>query len=115
MLKPGDLIVLAVIALVTFLWASSGRSGGENPESLRIVTNDGEDTLSLYRDTVFQRGAVTIEIEAGRAAITESNCHTRQCVRTGWLEAPGQMSACMPNGIFIEVLGGDNTTDAVTY
>lgn len=113
--KPGDLVVIAVIATVAFLWSSSGGNDGESPENLRIVTSEGEDTLSLFTDTVIQRGEVTIEISAGRAAITESNCPTHQCVRTGWIQNPRQMSACMPNGIFIEVIGSHQSTDAVTY
>ena len=113
--KAGDLAVVAVIAVIAFLWSSSGENSGENPESLRVVTGEGEDTLSLFTDTVVQRGELTIEIRAGRAAITESDCPTHQCVRTGWIQSPGQMSACMPNGIFIEVIGSHQSTDAVTY
>ena len=113
--NPGDLALLAVIAVIAFLWSSSERNTGEHPESLRIVSGDGEDTLSLFTDTVFHRGEVTIEINDCRAAITESNCPTHQCVRTGWIESPGQMSACMPNQIFIEVIGSDTSTDAISY
>ena len=115
MFKPGDIVILVVIALVTWFWAGSGAAGSTDPESLRIVTKYGEDTLSLNTDTLVVSGSVTIEIVGGHAAITDSDCPTHQCVRTGWLESPGQMSACMPNQIFIEVLGSSVTTDAVTY
>ena len=113
--KTGDLAVLAAIALIAWLWASSGGGDSSAPESLRIVTAAGEDTLDLFSDTLFHRGAVTIEIRNGRAAITDSDCPTRQCVNTGWLSETGGISACMPNGVFIEVLGGGVATDAVTY
>jgi len=113
--KPGDLVLLAVITLIAFLWWSSEKNFSENPESLRIVYSEVEDTLSLFTDTVIYRGEVTIEISGGSAAITESNCPTHQCVRTGWIQNSGQMSACMPNQIFIEVIGIDTLTDVITY
>lgn len=114
--KPGDLLVLAGIALVTWFWsaAENSRRGGE-PVKLRVVSALGEDTLSLASDTVFSRGAVTVEIRNGEAAITSSDCPTRQCVRTGWLSGTGEISACMPNGVFIEILGEGPGTDAVSY
>lgn len=113
--KPGDAVVIAVIVVIAWVWTSSGAGEGGSAENLRIVTGNTEDTLSLSMDTVVRRGEVTIEIAGGRAAITGSDCPTRQCVRTGWLHVPGQMSACMPNRVFIEVLGESSSTDAVTY
>lgn len=115
MFKPGDFAVLAVIVAVSWLWWSSADPQGGAPEKLRVVSPAGEDTLDLSRDTVITRGAVRIEIRQGQAAITESDCPTRQCVSTGWLNGTGEMSACMPNGVFIEMLGEDSITDAVSY
>jgi len=113
--KPGDGVLLAVIILITLIWAGWGERNSESSESLRIVTREGEDTLSLYTDTVVFRGNVTIEIKTGRAAITGSDCPTRQCVNTGWIKTAGQISACMPNMVWIEVLGEEQLTDVISY
>jgi len=115
MFKPADAFILLAVILVTWLWSSGApdRSGG--PEGLRIVSLEAEDTLDILRDTVVYRGEVTVEISGGSAAITDSDCPTRQCVRTGWISKPGEMSACMPNGVFIEILGGHMETDATSY
>lgn len=115
MFKPGDLIVLIVISLIAFLWAASGPKTTGAPEALRIVDALGEDTVSLFTDTLIHKGTVTIEILGAQAAITGSDCPTLQCVRTGWIGEPGAVSACMPNGVFIEIIGGGVSTDAVTY
>ncbi|MCK5842735.1 MAG: NusG domain II-containing protein, partial [Candidatus Sabulitectum sp.] len=48
-------------------------------------------------------------------AITQSDCHYQQCVHTGFIDTPGQMSACMPNGVWIEILGSEKITDVVSY
>ncbi len=115
MFKPGDLIILLIISITAFIWASSGPDRGGEPTGLRIVDAQGEDTVSLSSDTLIHRGPVTIEILGGKGAITGSDCPTRQCVSTGWIGEPGAVSACMPNGVFIEITGGGRPTDAVTY
>ncbi len=115
MFKPGDLIILLVISFTAFIWASSGPDRGGEPVGLRIVDALGEDTVSLFTDTLIHKGTVTIEILGAQAAITGSDCPTLQCVRTGWIGEPGAVSACMPNGVFIEIIGGGVSTDAVTY
>lgn len=115
MFKPWDITILLVIVLVTILWISAEKDHGTVPESLRIVSAQGEDTLSLFTDTVVQRGSVVIEILAGSAAITASDCPSELCVRTGWIESPGQLSACMPNETFIQILGAETATDVISY
>ncbi|PIE53101.1 hypothetical protein CSA37_03100 [Candidatus Fermentibacteria bacterium] len=117
MFKPADLIILLVIAGVTVFWASSGsRSRGE-PECLRVVSEQSEDTLFLSCDTVVTRGQVVIEIKDGTAAITASDCPNRLCVQAGWLKETGQLSACMPNRVFIQILGNgtESKTDVISY
>lgn len=115
MFKPGDLIILLVISFIALIWASSGPDRGAEPVGLRIVDALGEDTVSLFSDTLIHRGPVTIEILDGKGAITGSDCPTGRCVDTGWIGEPGGFSACMPNGVLIEIIGGGVATDAVTY
>jgi hypothetical protein len=115
MFKPADGLILLAVILVTWLWSSGAPDASGGPEGVRIVSLSGEDTLDILMDTLVYRGEVTIEIRSGRAAITESDCPTRQCVRTGWIEVPGEMSACMPNGVFIEVVGSAAAPDAMSY
>ena len=115
MFKPADAFILLAVILITWLWSSGAPDTSGEPESVRIVSLSGEDTLDILKDTVVYRGEVTVEISEGRAAITDSDCPTRQCVSTGWITSPGEMSACMPNGVFIEILGGQRETDATSY
>jgi len=113
--KPWDITVLLVIVLVTHLWMSGEKKPGTEAEALRVVWAQGEDTLSLGTDTVIQRGSVVIEIASGQAAIISSDCHSQICVKTGWLDSPGEISACMPNETFIQITGSENTVDVISY
>lgn len=115
MFKPWDGILLVAILAIAFFWSRCNRTENTEPESLRIVTSNTDDTLSLSRDTIVAVDLLTIEIRNRRAAITHSDCHTQQCVHTGFITTPGQMSACMPNGVWIEIIGSEKTTDVVSY
>ena len=115
MFKPLDGVLLLLILAIAFLWSRCDREHDTEPVSLRMVTSDSDDTLSLFRDTIIALEHLTIEIRNEAAAITSSDCHTQQCVLTGFIAKPGQMSACMPNGIWIEILGSEKTTDVVSY
>jgi hypothetical protein len=115
MFKAGDIAVVAAAGLVAFLWSSSsGR--GRAAEYLRLVTDHGEDTLHLGRDTTIHTDHLTVEIQGGRAAITVSDCPNQYCTAAGWIERPGQTAACMPNRTLIEILEEDpDQLDAVSY
>ncbi|MCK5130851.1 MAG: NusG domain II-containing protein [Candidatus Sabulitectum sp.] len=113
--KLGDATLIIVIFAIALIWSRCNRERNTEPESLRIVTANTDDTLSLFRDTLIAMEHLTIEIKNESAAITHSDCPTQQCVRTGSITTPGQMSACMPNGIWIEILGSEKTTDVISY
>lgn len=113
--KPGDAILIAVIFTIALTWSRCNRARGTEPQSLRIVTANTDDTLTLFRDTLITIEHLTIEIKNESAAITHSDCPTQQCVHTGYITTPGQMSACMPNGIWIEIVGSEKTTDVISY
>jgi hypothetical protein len=36
-------------------------------------------------------------------------------VLTGWLREDGQMAACLPNGVTVQIVGRDNRFDAVNF
>ena len=115
MFKPLDALLLVVIFSIAIFWSQFERERNTEPESLRIVTAVSDDTISLFTDTLITTEHLTIEILNERAAITQSDCPTKQCVHTGFIGSPGQMSACMPNGIWIEILGSEKITDVISY
>ncbi len=59
------------------------------------------------------KGVSRVKVEDGRARFVDSICHGRYCIHAGWLSATGQVAACLPNGVVIEVLGGERAYDAI--
>jgi hypothetical protein len=50
-------------------------------------------------------GPTVVEVRQGKARLVESGC-AEPSWHGGWLSRPGQWSACAPNRVVLEVLGG---------
>ena len=118
--RAGDLLVLAAAAaLVGASWAALWSGGG--PAEFAIVTAPAAapQTLPLDTDTVTEvagrLGPSVLEVRDGRVRFTDSPCVGRLCVHSGWLDRSGQVAACLPNGVVVEVGGGPREFDAVTH
>jgi hypothetical protein len=118
--RPADVAVVALAALlVGAAWAALWRDGG--PAEYAQVTAPGAPAqrLALARDTTLdvqgRRGASRLEVRDGRIRFVDSPCVGRLCVHAGWLSRSGQVAACLPNGVVVEVTGGEREFDALTF
>jgi hypothetical protein len=119
LLRIGDLVVLAVAAAI--VGGAYGAFWSERtPGRVVVITVDGE---ALEERLLSVPGAIAVEgligtshllIEDGRVRFVDSPCHGRYCVHAGWLSRSGQVAACLPNGVVVEVEGGERTYDAIS-
>ena len=109
MIKAGDILILALAAAGVgasygAFWAS--RVGRQVVEQVALDT-DRELTV---------QGAIGVShltVHDGRIRFTESPCPGRYCIHAGWLSRTGQVAACLPNGIVVEILGDEREYDAI--
>lgn len=118
--RAGDAVVVALAALaVGASWAALW-SGGEEPAWAEVSGPGGSATrLALAVNEIHRLqgrlGESVIEVRDGRARFADSACVGRQCVHTGWLSRSGQLAACLPNGVVLELKGGEREFDAITF
>lgn len=60
-------------------------------------------------------GESVIEVNQGRARFQASPCTSKFCIHAGWLQHAGDVIACLPNGIHIQVHGGQSQFDALAF
>jgi hypothetical protein len=120
LVRPADAVVVALAALlVGAAWAALWHDGG--PAEYARVSAPGAppQRLELARDTTLdvqgRRGTSRLEVHAGRVRFVDSPCVGRLCVHAGWLARSGQVAACLPNGVVVEVMGGEREFDALTF
>lgn len=87
--------------------------------------------LEIYQDnTLYERhslnepatlnvpgklGDSVIEIDQGRARFQSSPCTSKFCVHAGWMQNAGDVIACLPNGVHIQIHGGQGRFDAIAF
>lgn len=72
--------------------------------------------LDKDQEIILLNGRMSIEIKQGRIRVRRSDCPRKICVNTGWIKTPGQVIACVPNKVLVEIKSaGSPFLDAVAY
>lgn len=117
-LRPADFVILALAAAT--VGASYGAFWSERTQGDRALVSVGRhsaSTISLGDDGDFPvdgiLGESLLRVRDGRIRFLDSPCPGRYCVHTGWISRTGQVAACLPNGVVVEVEGGVREFDAI--
>jgi len=118
LIRGGDILILLLAAgLVGASFGAFWGPRGEGETALVTVDRSVLRELSLDQDGVFEIegriGLSTVMVDGGRVRFLDSPCPGRYCVHSGWLHRSGEVAACLPNGIVVEVLGGEREFDAI--
>lgn len=115
-----DAIVLALAAaLLGGLYAHYWRAGP--PARIAEIRRGGElvQRVSLDHEARIRvagpRGTSVLETRAGAIRFLSSPCPQQFCVHSGWLHRGGEATACLPNHLSVQVLGGGQAFDAMVF
>ena len=120
-IRQGDLILVALLLMLSLVMFSFGMFGAERAHSVRICV-DGEQTalLELDRNTVYEvpggMGNV-VEIIDGRVRMLHADCPDGSCVGQGYASRTGECIVCLPARVTVTVVSEDASEelDAVAY
>ena len=108
--RKRELILIAILclaALLLLLWQRLG--SGQHGMRVLVSQNGtvvGDYPLSKNREDVFQTsdgGTNTLVIHDGEAWISEANCPDKVCVHTGRISRPGEIIACLPHRVVVQI------------
>lgn len=108
------IVVLAAAAVLAAGFAAGGgtETEADATSATAVVSRDGEivQTIGLSDESGPEtllledaRGSNLVEIDGGRIRVADADCPERVCVRSGWIERPGQIIACVPHGLTIVI------------
>ena len=111
-------VVFAVALLPVLYWQLW--QPGERGETAKILSGDRQvDIRELHGagqfDVAGRLGDSVLQIENGKIRFIASPCTNKYCVHAGWLSHSGEIAACLPNGVLIEVQGGAPRYDAINF
>jgi hypothetical protein len=118
-LSIADAIVLTlgavlVVLLYVVLWTPPGDATEAviaAPGQTTTVELGGEGQV----DVEGAIGTSTIGWDERGIRFLSSPCRAKHCVHTGWLDRAGQVVACLPNGITIELRDGGSRYDGISF
>lgn len=134
-LSKADLILALAIVIVAGVIAA-GRTFGRAGHT---ATPSGREVLIEVDNKPFQtvpfaqvKGTTTVNVPApgghvvvveitedGRARVRTSDCPDKVCVKTGWIEHPGEVIVCLPNRVVVEIRGSADASgpalDGIAY
>jgi hypothetical protein len=93
----------------------------DTPASLARVTDAQQHTrtLRLDHDQIIhihgKLGDSVLQIQAGKIRFIQSPCTTKFCIHSGWLKYNGDVMACLPNGVYVEVTGAASRFDSISF
>lgn len=114
--RKTDIIVIAVLVVAAVLgWAYFGGVFGRTGAVAEIYyRSELVETVELTkgRDESFsipQAPNVVFHLYPdGSIAFIESDCPDKVCVKSGRLHTVGQMAACLPNQVYVKIVGTDS-------
>jgi len=119
LLRPGDWLVAlcgAILCAVSFPLAWQ-----EGYAEKAVVKRGGEvfAELDLARNRRLEvpgpLGMTTIAVDKGRVRVVSDPGPHQYCVRQGWLERAGQIAICAPNQVSVQIVGGKEGYDSLSY
>lgn len=108
--KIGDILSLFLAVGVAFCTGYYVYGGGfKQPAMVEITAKMGESLYSIDKNRhVPVKGSLgdsIIVIEDGKAFFNDSPCPDKLCVKAGEIHTSGQWAGCLPNQIFIRIIG----------
>ena len=119
MLTRADRIVVAgALVLLPILYGHFWFGPGGDTVEIR-VENRTPIRVPLNKDTRItvsgRLGPTTIEIHNGRARFVSAPCPGKYCVLSGWHSHGGDVAACLPNQVSLDIASLRRAYDAINY
>lgn len=123
-LKKADIaIAVCLIAIAVLLFALFELTVYEGQAESVIIEVEGKRYAEYkisdpaFSETVeifSEKGYNKLEISGGRVRMTEASCPDKNDVLVGEISKPNQTIVCLPNRVFVRLVGRD-AADAVSY
>lgn len=109
-LKLFDIVFVLIFLIVIFVsFFNLFSKKNEKAAELFVQTPSEKFIYSLSKEGIYKfkglLGESSIQVENGKAKFIDSPCENKNCIQSGEISTHGQWTACLPNGIFINIEG----------
>ncbi len=117
-LKKGDILIIFSVLTVSLMWfLVSFLSFGEK-QQVRVYL-DGEiyrtvELSAVEGEEIISIDGCSVKVTKDGACFLSSDCPDSLCVKRGMMTRSGDVMACVPKGITVEITGG-RAVDGISY
>lgn len=116
-MKPWDWVALVLSVAATAGFTSLFFLQSLGPAQIQVETPEGLFLYPLDKNAEYSfqgpLGQTHLDVQDGQAFIHDSPCTNQLCVHMGSIRHSGQWVACLPNRIFVRIIGGQDRGDGV--
>lgn len=114
MLKKADIVLIVLLLTLSLLpLAKFGqpepacyaevRQAGRVIERIQLTGHTGVTEFTTTYEANGQKKHNHIRVENEQIAVTTADCPDKICMQTGAISAPGEIIACLPHKLIIEI------------
>jgi len=103
--------LLLIVTSCFYFWKTEPASYAtiKSPQKAPLHVNLDHEKIYTIQGAL---GISRIEVTHGKIRFTDSPCHNKFCIQHGWQQQHGDLTACLPNRISIQLA---NARDAANY
>lgn len=121
-LRPGkgDVLLMAgVSVLLVYLYIVNWTALSPGASATILINAKPWKTVPLSRSQTIEvpgkLGTSRIEISQSRIRFVDSPCQTKRCVLQGWVQYGGELAACLPNRVSIQIKSAQTRYDSINF
>lgn len=119
MTRADIIALLFATSLLPLLYATLWQT--DMPAShAEIINHAQEKTITpLNQDQTLhvhgKLGDSVLQVRQGKVRFIQSPCTGKFCIHSGWLTHSSEVMACLPNGVLVEMKGGERKFDSINF
>lgn len=122
--KANKIIIGVILALVLFSYWGFFLAYRQNAPLTAVISVNGDIVVQLKLDESISQhfikvpgplGTSVVEVKPGAIRMKSSPCPEHYCMKTGWIDRPGQVVACIPNRVIIKISPDKESLDAISH
>jgi len=119
-MKKYDIIIILFILLISFFsyLVYQNQDSINSPRAEIYHYSELVETILLDQgiDRIFSvkenENVIFHLFKDGSICFEKSDCRDKLCIKTGKISKPGQFAACLPNGLLLKIVTGDDNREA---
>lgn len=114
----GLILLLSLVLigwLAVYYWGDrqAGETAEVRTESGRVLQIDLRRPQRLEIQGYL--GISELEVKEGKIRFIASPCANKHCIRAGWIHRHGELAACLPNRVSVQIQAEKPAFDALVY